>query len=103
MNPDDKPVVGPKNDPMMPLMWVRTWKTPSGKEARIICTTMGASVDLLNEGLRRALVNAVYWGLAMEDQIPSESNVDLVGEFKPTFYGFGNHPRGLKPSDFQLD
>jgi hypothetical protein len=102
MQPTDKPVTGAKNEPMMPLVWTRTFTGRGGHPARIICTTMGAAVDLQSEGLRRTLVNACYWGLGLEDRIPAESDVRLVGSFEPTFYGFGNYKRGVKPSDHRL-
>ena len=35
------------------------------------------------------IVNAVYWCLGMADAIPAEgTNVDLVGDYKPTAYAF---------------
>src|SRR5438105_4245201 len=46
MKPDDKAVEGKKNEPMMPLVWVRNYNGDLGKTSRVICTTMGASVDL---------------------------------------------------------
>jgi len=97
-NPDDPRVEGPKNDPMMPIAW-----TKIDKDARVFTTTMGASTDLESEGLRRLLVNAVYWCLGMEDEIPAEgTKVDLVGEYDPSFYGFGGFKKGTKPSDYEL-
>ncbi|MHC4398583.1 MAG: ThuA domain-containing protein [Planctomycetota bacterium] len=102
MSPDDKPVEGEKNDPMMPLAWTKGFTGTSGKTARVFCTTMGASVDLESEGLRRLLVNACYWCLGLEDQIPEKANVDVVGTFEPSFYGFGEFKKGLKPSDYGL-
>ena len=87
---------------MMPLAWTKDFKGDQGKTARVICTTMGASVDLESAGLRRVLVNACYWGLGLEDQIPAKSNVDYVGEYKPTFYGGGNFTKGVKPADLKL-
>jgi alpha-N-arabinofuranosidase len=99
MKPADKPLAGPKNDPMMPLVWTREYQGESGKASKVICTTMGASVDLESEGLRRLLVNACYWALGLADQIPDKSNVDYVGKYEPTFYGFGQHKPGLKPAD----
>jgi type 1 glutamine amidotransferase len=101
MNPTDKPLEGTKNNPMMPLIWVRQYTGPGGKSSRILCSTIGAAVDLENEGLRRLFVNAVYWGLGLEDRIPAASNVDFVGEFHPTYFGFGKFQRGMKPSDFE--
>lgn len=100
MNPGDPPVTDGKNDPMMPVAWIKTGK--SGKQSRVFCTTMGASVDLESEGLRRLLINGCYWCMGMENRIPEKSDVDYVGTFKPTFYGFGNYKKELKPSDFEL-
>lgn len=102
MKPEDKPVVGKKNDPMMPLVWVRNYTGESGKTSRVICTTMGAAVDLESEGLRRLCVNACYWGLGLEDKIPARSNVEYVREYKPNYFGFGKFKKGLKPSDYEL-
>ena len=69
MKPSDRPVEGPKNDPMMPLVWIRNYSGASGQTSRVICTTMGSSTDLESAGLRRLLVNACYWGLGMEAEI----------------------------------
>jgi type 1 glutamine amidotransferase len=102
MKPTDKPVSGPKNNPMMPLIWVRSYTGEVGKIARVICSTIGAAVDLESEGLRRLFVNACYWALGMEDQIPTRSNVDYVGNYKPSFFGFGKFKNGIKPSDLEL-
>jgi len=102
MKPTDKPVDGPKNDPMMPLVWLKDYTGDQGKTSKVICTTMGASVDLECEDLRRLLVNSCYWALGLADQIPEKGNVDYVGEYEPTFYGFGKFKPGLKPSDLKL-
>lgn len=103
MSPDDPPVEGKKNDPMMPVAWVCTYRGENGREGRVFTTTMGSSTDLANEAFRRMLVNAVYWCLGMEDQIPEKARVDIVGEFKPTMYGFGTFKRGVKPADLAYD
>jgi hypothetical protein len=84
MHPNDPAAAGKPNDPMLPIAWVKTYKT-----ARVFTTTMGASQDLLNEGLRRMIVNACFWALGLEDRIPAKTNVDLVGEYHPTPFGFG--------------
>ena len=84
---DDKPLEGKKNDPMMPVGWVKTYQGASAKTARIFNTTMGASQDLVAEGSRRMLVNAAYWCLGMEAKIAAKSKVDVVGEYKPTPFG----------------
>jgi len=102
MQPSDEPVEGKKNNPMMPLVWTRNYTGDTGKTSKILCTTMGASVDFESEGLRRLVVNACYWALGLEDKISAKSNVDYVGAYKPTFYGFGTFKKGVKPSDHKL-
>ena len=87
MKPDSKAVAGKKNDPMMPVAWTKTYKTASGKSAKIFTTTMGSADDLSHEGTRRLLVNASYWALGSEEKIADKSKVDFVGEYKPTPFG----------------
>ena len=102
MKPDSKPVEGKKNDPMMPLAWTKGFTSKSGKDARIFCTTMGSSTDFESEGLRRLIVNASFWCLGMENQIPDAANVDYVDQYKPTGFGFGSYTKGTTPSDYNL-
>jgi type 1 glutamine amidotransferase len=97
MTPTGKPVEGRKNDPMMPVAWVKTYTGESGKPARVFTTTMGAATDLESAGVRRLLVNAVYWTLGLEDKIAPESDVSLVGEYKPRPFGFNGAARGVQP------
>lgn len=102
MKPTDKAVVGKKNDPMMPVAWIKSYRGAQGKTARVFTTTMGAATDLESEGLRRLLVNATYWCLGLESQIKADSNVDLVGEFKPRNFGFNGFEKGVKPARHAL-
>lgn len=87
------------NNPMMPIAWIRSFTGRSGRASRIFTTTMGASTDFASEGLRRLLVNGVLWATRLEGQIPPRTKVDLIGDFKPTPFGFGKHQRGLRPAD----
>ncbi|MFL5342417.1 MAG: ThuA domain-containing protein [Gemmataceae bacterium] len=102
MKPDDPPVEGKKNDPMMPIAWTKTYAGQNGTAGRVFTTTMGASQDFANVGLRRLLVNATYWAVGLEDKIPEKSNVDLVGKFEPTPFRDGGHKKGVKPSDHAM-
>jgi hypothetical protein len=102
MHPTDAPVSGKQNDPMMPIAWTNSYASPSGKTARVFTTTMGASKDLESEGLRRLIINACYWAVGLENEIPAKSNVDLVGEYHPTPFGFDKYTRGIKPSSHAL-
>jgi hypothetical protein len=99
LEPDSKPVAGKKNDPMMPVAWTKTYKGESGKVGRVLTTTMGASQDFAFEGTRRMLVNGCYWALGMEDRIPAKSDVDIVGEFKPSPFRPNGFKKGVKPED----
>jgi hypothetical protein len=85
------------NDPMMPVAWTREYKNDAGKVNKVLCTTMGSATDLQNEGMRRLVVNGLYWGLGLK--VPAKANVDIVGEFQPTMYGFNGFQKGVKPSD----
>jgi hypothetical protein len=85
----------------MPVAWTRSYSSVSGKKAKIFTTTMGASVDLISEDLRRLVVNACYWAAGMEQQIPALNNVQYVGDYNPTMFGFGKYQRGLSPSTFE--
>ena len=97
------PTDGPNLDkPRMPVAWIKSYTGDDGNTSRVFCTTMGASIDLESRGLRRLLVNGCYWGMEMEGEIPDESKVDYVGEYKPTFFGFASHVKGVRPSDHSL-
>ena len=102
MKPEDPPLEGEKNDPMMPVAWTNTFLGSSGKSTRVFTTTMGAAQDLQNEGFRRLLVNATYWCLEMEDKISKSSestSFDLVGQYVPSPFSFGGFVKGVKPAD----
>lgn len=99
MNPTNLPVTGPKNNPMQPVAWTRLYRNETGNTNRIFCTTMGAATDLTNEGLRRLIVNAIFWGENL--QVPDKVDVRLVGPYHPTMYGFDGFVRGVKPDDMQ--
>lgn len=87
---------------IMPVAWTTSYQTEKGKTSRIFATTLGASVDLKSEDLRRLLINASYWALNMEDRIQDKSNAETVGSYEPILFGFDKFKRGMKPSDFNL-
>lgn len=122
MNPADAPADYKKknhagaeqgvNDPMMPVAWTREVKNESGKTNKVLCTTMGAATDLKNEGLRRLIVNGVFWGLGMD--VPASADVTIVGAYDPLMYGtkdgepetdphrFRAFKKGVKPEDLVI-
>jgi type 1 glutamine amidotransferase len=103
MKPTDKALPGKKNDPMMPIAWITTYTPEKGKPARVFTSTMGCAQDFENEGYRRLLVNASYWCVGLEEQIPAKSKVDIVGKYKASPFGNDRFQEGLKPSHYKLD
>ncbi len=102
LKPDSPALAGKKNDPMMPVAWARTYQLPDGKPGQAFTTTMGASQDLQFEATRRMIVNACYWAAGLEKQIPEKSNVEVVGEFKPTPFRFKKNEEwmpGVTPAE----
>lgn len=85
------------NDPMMAVAWTRVSESAFGKGNKVLCTTMGSSTDLQNEGLRRLIVNAAYSFTGLE--VPAKADVALIGTYEPLMYGFNGHKKGVKPSD----
>ncbi|MEN9665312.1 MAG: hypothetical protein RLZZ326_1675 [Planctomycetota bacterium] len=101
MKPDSPPVAGEKNEPMMPVAWVKSYSVEGGSKGRSFTTTMGAATDMTAEGTRRMLVNACYWAAGLEAKIPEKSKVDIVGTFEPTPFGFNGAKKGLSPADYR--
>jgi mono/diheme cytochrome c family protein/glucose/arabinose dehydrogenase len=88
------------NSPAMPIAWTRTFKHESGVTNKIFTTTMGAATDLLDESLRRLVVNAVFWATGRD--IPAKADVAYVDPFTPRHYGFKAYRYQLKPADYAL-
>jgi type 1 glutamine amidotransferase len=79
MTPDSAPDTSKR---MMPIAWVKSYKG-----GRIFDTTMGHPGDFQNEGFRRMVVNACYWGAGLEKKISAKSSVELVGAYQPQEIG----------------
>jgi hypothetical protein len=102
MKPADKPVAGPKNDPLMPIAWTKTYKGAGGKSGRVFSTTMGSAQDFQSDGLRRLLVNAAYWCVGLEAKIPAKANVDLIGKYQALPFGNGKFRKGVAPAEHAM-
>ena len=111
MNPTDAPADYSKrratdrqeqgiNSPPMAVAWTRLHTNETGKQNKIFTTTLGAATDLENEGLRRLIVNSVYWGVGLA--VPAAADVRLVDPYQPFMYGFKGYRVRLKPADYVL-
>jgi len=83
----------------MPLAWVKDYPTANG-DARVFMSTMGDAQDFLDENFRRMVVNACFWSMKMEAAIAEETNVDFIGSYDPSPFGFGKFRKGLKPAHY---
>jgi hypothetical protein len=80
----------------------QSFTNESGKTDRVFVSTMRPADDLANTGLRRLLVNATYWAVGLENQIPANADVTLVGDYHPHSYLSETFTSGVKPSDLAL-
>ncbi|EMB18515.1 ThuA domain-containing protein [Rhodopirellula europaea] len=98
------PPVEAKNDPMMPLAWLKPYEAPSGKTGQCVATTAGAAVDFRSEDLRRLIVNASYFLTGMD--VPKSADVSFIDPYVPSFYGFETgklyRERDLRVEEFDL-
>ena len=102
MDVEDIAVDGKKNDPMLPVAWLRERVVSEDVTQRIFATTMGAAVDWLDEDLHRLFFQASMWCLGDEDKIATTTfDGSAVGVFEPTMYGFGSGRLGYKPEDYR--
>lgn len=88
-----------KDKAALPVAWTRNYTIEGGKEGKAFTTTMGASIDLLNEDLRRLLVNACFW--AVDQPIPEKADVAFVSSYQPTMFGFDSFKKGKSPADYK--
>lgn len=86
---------------IMPVAWTKSYQIENGKGGRVFTTTMGSSEDFESEDLRRLIINASYWAMDITDDLPDKPNVDIIGDYDPTPFGFGNYVEGMKPADYK--
>ncbi|MFO1458589.1 MAG: hypothetical protein U1G08_04205 [Verrucomicrobiota bacterium] len=91
MSPGDGPNL---KKAIMPIVWLKDYKTPDGKTSRILCSTIGAATDLESADLRRLFVNAAYDLTGLK--VPAKADVTVVGEYKPLMFGFNKFTKGVK-------
>jgi hypothetical protein len=97
---DDKaPLMWEKS--VMPIAWTKPYQIEGGEPGMAFASTMGSSLGFQSEDLRRLIVNASFWLLEMPETITPDLNVEIVGEYKPTMFGFDTFRKGMKVADFK--
>jgi hypothetical protein len=97
---DDKaPLMWEKS--VMPIAWTKPYQIEGGKAGMAFASTMGASLDFQSADLRRLVINASFWLMGMGDVVKPDMNVDYVGEYKPTNFGFDTFRKGMRVGDFK--
>jgi type 1 glutamine amidotransferase len=86
---------------VMPVAWTKDYQIENGKKGKVFTTTMGSSVDLESEDLRKLIVNATFWCLDMSEEITEKMKVAIVGDYQPTMFGFGTFRKGMRVEDFK--
>jgi len=55
---------------------------------------------LSSVGQAPRLLKACYWGMNLE--VPQKANVELVGAYEPTQFGFNKARKGVRPEEHEL-
>lgn len=85
------------NKQPLPIGWVKTWVGNHDHESKIFHFTMGSAEDFEDEGVRRVVINSVYWGLNMSDLISPNRSVDPTTPYRPMKAGFNYEKLGVSP------
>ena len=97
---DDKaPLMWEKS--VMPVAWTKPYQIEGGMPGMAFASTMGASLDLQSADLRRLVINASFWLLGMGNSVKPDMNVDYVGTYQPTNFGFDTFRKGMRVADFK--
>lgn len=87
--------------PPMPSTWTRSYKSKSGKVARVFHSTQGASEDILDENYRRLIINGIFWAAGMESSIKPDLDIAFIGPFQPSTFSFGGYVKSVAPADLK--
>ena len=96
---DKAPVMWEKS--VMPIAWTKPYQLDGGKPGMAFASTMGSSMGFQSEDMRRLVVNASFYLLGMGERITPELSMDIVGDYKPTMFGFDTFRKGMKVGDFK--
>ena len=90
------------NKEMPPIAWFNQYQLPDGIQGHSFTSTIGSATDMLDDEVRRLLVNASYHLLDLE--VPELADISLIGEYNPNQFGFHDDAHwenlNLKVADF---
>lgn len=92
-NPAAKEGYNP-NDPMPPIAWIKNYQLPNGESGTSFTTTIGSATDMLDEDVRRLMVNATFHLLDLE--VPEKAKVEVIGTYAPSPYQFHDDAHWVK-------
>lgn len=81
----------------LPIAWTKNWKGNQNLETKIFHFTMGSAEDFADEGVRRILVNSIYWSLDMAEKIDAKRSVNPIDPYRPLKSGFNYEKLGVIP------
>ncbi len=103
MKPTDPPVEGPKNQPMMPLAWLRDYTGEKGKTSKVFTTTMGAAVDLESEGLAPVVGQCRLLGGGAREENSGQGQRGLRGRIQAGVVWVREVQAGAKAGGFGVE
>jgi uncharacterized protein len=69
---------------IQPVAWTKSYTGDSGRTAKVFFTTLGHPHEFADPSMRRLVLNAVFWALGRESDIPKEGvRVDLIEDYDP--------------------
>ncbi len=102
MDQDDAVADDERNEPLMPVAWLREYRGLGGPTGQAFTTTMGSSRGFeASEDFRRMIVNAAYYLLDLD--VPDSADVDIVGEYETLPFAFDGYAEGVRPIDHAMD
>lgn len=84
---------------LVPVFWTRTYENEAGSTNRVVTTTLGTAEGFRSEGIRRAVVNGMFWLLDME--VPEKADVRPLRPYEPLPSGFGSFRKGVRVDDLR--
>lgn len=86
---------------VMPIAWTKPYQIEGGKPGMVFASTIGSSLGFQSADLRRLVLNASFWLLGMSETITPDLNVELVGAYHPTMFGFDTFRKGMRVEEFK--